>query len=195
MGIVDILVKQCRKPEGILGNIMMKSFDAINEGFFDWALNLVEKSDGKILDIGCGSGKTVYKLARRFNNSIVCGIDYSNDAVKVSKKVNKIFIERKKVEILQASVEEIPFRDNLFDYIFAIRTHYFWNNLELACREIFRKLKREGKFIIISENYKIQYHMSSYNTDDSLNTLLLDIGFSSIELIKKDKSICIIARK
>lgn len=123
---------------------MIKSFDIIDEGFFDLALNLVDTSATNILDIGCGSGKTVFKLASKFNNSVVYGMDYSYDAVDVSKKRNKDFIERKKVQIIQGSLEEIPFRDNLFDYVFAIRTHYFWNNLDSSFREIFRKLKAGG---------------------------------------------------
>ncbi|NLK96291.1 MAG: class I SAM-dependent methyltransferase [Clostridiales bacterium] len=195
MGIIDILVQQCRKPNGILGAIMMKSFDIINEGFFDWALNLVDIQDGNILDIGCGSGKTVYKLAKKYNNILVHGMDYSNDAVKSSIKRNKKFIEKEKVKIFCGSVEKIPFADNYFDYIFAIRTHYFWVDLQLACMEIFKKLKHGGKFIVISETYKIQYHMSYYNTEDSFKKLLLDVGFSKVELINKEKSICMIAQK
>lgn len=195
MGIVDDLVEQCKKPNGILGAIMMKSFDIINEGFFDWALNLVKKSNNNILDIGCGSGKTVYKFAEKFNNSFIYGMDYSDKAVTVSMKRNKKFIEEGKVKIVKGSVEALPFSDDSFDYIFAIRTHYFWTDLKSSCMEIIKKMKLGGRFIIISEIYKIQYHMTDYNTEESLKKLLLDIGFSKVELIQKDKSICVIAEK
>lgn len=195
MGIVDALVEQCKKPNGILGAIMMKSFDIINEGFFDRALNLVKKSNNNILDIGCGSGKTVYKFAGKFNNSFIYGMDYSDKAVTVSMKRNKKFIEEGKVKIVKGSVEALPFSDDSFDYIFAIRTHYFWTDLKSSCMEIIKKMKLGGRFIIISEIYKIQYHMTDYNTEESLKKLLLDIGFSKVELIQKDKSICVIAEK
>ncbi len=56
--------------------------------------------DYVILDVGCGGGKTVSRLAQRAVLGKVFGIDYSADMVEYSKKVNKRLIAENRVEII-----------------------------------------------------------------------------------------------
>lgn len=89
----------------------------------------------------------------------------------------------------------MPFSDNFFNYITAIRTHYFWTNLKQDIQEVFRVLNKGGKFLIFSELYKINYHMKQYNINNSLQQLLKDIGFKTVEILEKNHCICVIAEK
>ena len=146
---------QYRYPAGAIG----KTVDAnMNKGHWDlttWGLKHVSiKSDSVILDVGCGGGKTISRLARRANKGKVYGLDQSADMVDYSRQLNRKLISKNRVEIVHNSVEKTGFKDEFFDLVIAIETYYFWNNLADAFREIKRILKKEGFLLIISEMIK-----------------------------------------
>lgn len=199
-------LKQCRKPQGEIGKVVA---DEMNESHFNlttWGLEKVkvEKSN-VILDIGCGGGRTVNRLAHIATDGKIYGMDYSEDCVNWSRDYNKEFIDKKKVEIIKASVEQIPFEDNKFDNIFAVETIYFWPSLIESLKEVRRVLKDTGKFIIINEMYSSERFkerndqwvaMSDMKifTPEELKNILSDAGFRNIEMYTvEDKNwICFI---
>ena len=55
-----------------------------------WGLNHVQiEPNFNILDVGCGGGKTISKLASQAVKGRVFGIDYSKDMVEYSRKKTK----------------------------------------------------------------------------------------------------------
>jgi ubiquinone/menaquinone biosynthesis C-methylase UbiE len=195
MKIIDRLVEQCKEPQGALGAIMIKTMNVIDAGLNNWAIAQMHDSEGNILDIGCGGGKTVSMLAKCFPGSTVYGVDYSEAAVKATIAKNRQKVSEGKIIISQASVSELPFADHFFACITAIRTHYFWPDLKQNTQEVFRVLNSGGQFLILAELYKIGYHMKEYRTSASLRKLLEDTGFQSVEIYEKKQCICVIARK
>jgi len=193
--IIDKLVEQCKEPKGLVGIIMVKIMNIMDAGLNKWALSQIDCTDDKILDIGCGGGKTVYMLSKMYPKANIFAIDYSESAVKTTIKKNKQKVKQGNIIISQASVSSMSFSDNFFDYITAIRTHYFWPNLKSDIQEVIRVIHKGGKFLIFSESYKINYHMSEYNTNDSIRQLLKDVGFKSVEIYEKNQCVCIIAEK
>ena len=165
-----------------------------------WGLKYVNiKPDSVIVDVGCGGGKTVSRLARRATQSKVYGIDHSADMVEYSKQVNKKLIEKNRVKIVQNSVEKTVFKDDSFDLVTAIETYYFWPNLEQAFREIRRILKNGGYLLFISEMIKdgvyevenaeiiakTQVHLVPLH---EIRRMLFSAGFSSVKVFRKRKS-------
>jgi ubiquinone/menaquinone biosynthesis C-methylase UbiE len=121
----------------------------------DWGLSQV--SIGKqdiILDVGCGGGRTVSKLAAIANQGKVYGIDHSTESVAIAMRTNKRWIDIARVEIREASVSRLPFSDGAFDVITAVETHFWWSALSTDLREVLRVLKPSGRLIIIAEVYK-----------------------------------------
>lgn len=149
------LLDQCRKPTGWRGRLILWKMNRGHSNMTDWGLSHVsiEKSD-TILDIGCGGGRTVSKLAARASEGHVYGIDYSPDSVAASQKTNVRGIAAGRVEIQQGSVSKLPFRDGMFDLVTAVETHFFWPDLPSDMREVFRVLKPGGFFLVIVEVYK-----------------------------------------
>jgi SAM-dependent methyltransferase len=95
----------------------------------------------------------VNRLAAVATNGTVCGIDYADRSVAVSRRTNAALIARGRVDIQKASVAELPFADSRFDLVTAIETHYYWPDLAGSMREIRRVLKPGGTLVIIAESY------------------------------------------
>lgn len=76
-------------------------------------LSLLEVSPGlKFLDIGCGRGEILYHSEKL--GVFAYGIDYSNEAVLISKSVLK---DCSNAKIIKADCSDIPFKDGFFDRI------------------------------------------------------------------------------
>lgn len=148
-------MSQCQKPTGWLGRFVLRTMNARHSKVTDWGLAhvAVERSH-VILDVGCGGGRTVQKLAARATEGKVCGIDYSRDAVNFARKVNRQEIEAGRVEIAEGSASQLPYAERTFDLVTAVETHFWWPDIAAGLREIFRVLKPGGKLVIIAEIYK-----------------------------------------
>ena len=155
MGTISKLLDQCRKPTGWFGRLLLRDFNRHHSKVTDWGLQhlAIQKHD-TILDVGCGGGRTVHKLAAIAMDGKVYGIDFSEESVTVSRRTNKQWIEMGRVEIRQGSVSRLPFSDHLFDLVTAVETHFFWPDLVADMHEVLRVLKPGGKLIIIAEGYK-----------------------------------------
>jgi len=126
MGIMRKLGQQWRKPKGPLGRLLLSAMNASHSKLTDWGLGHV--SIGKpntILDVGCGGGGTVRKLARIASEGKVYGIDFSEESVAVSRRTNERAITAGRVEIRRASVSRLPFPDRMFDLVTAVNTHNY----------------------------------------------------------------------
>jgi ubiquinone/menaquinone biosynthesis C-methylase UbiE len=149
------LMEQYKCPTGRRGRLVAASMNKGHKPLTLWGLTHVNiEPDYVILDVGCGGGKTVSRLAKRAPLGKVFGIDYSADMVEYSRKVNKKLIAENRVEIVEASVEKTSFPDNFFDLVTAVETYYFWPNLFDALREIRRVLKPNGKLLMVNEMVK-----------------------------------------
>lgn len=148
-------VSQCQKPRGWLGRFVLWNMSSRHSKVTDWGLAHVSVNErDTILDVGCGGGRTVSKLAAMAAQGKVYGADFSEESVAASTRTNARWIEMGRVEIRQASVSQLPFPDGMFDLITAVETHFWWPNLPGDMREVFRVLKPGGKLLIIAEVYK-----------------------------------------
>lgn len=143
MGFFDNM----RKPQGKLGNIQLKSMNKEHTPVSMWGLKHLDiKADDIILDVGCGGGINIKRMAEKAKK--VYGVDYSIESVKLSREVNRQEIFDGKVEVLEGNVQSLPFEDNTFDIVTAFETVYFWPDIERCFGEVKRVLKPGGTFLI-----------------------------------------------
>ncbi|MFJ7737399.1 class I SAM-dependent methyltransferase [Lysinibacillus sp. NPDC097287] len=188
MSLLQRLIEQAKNPKGFVGSTMLRIMNAAHSGMTKWVIQSGAIKDGDVvLDIGCGGGKTIQSLSKINRAGKIYGIDFSKQAVKNSIKANKEDVAKGKVIVRKASVSSIPYPDQFFDKITAFQTHYFWPNLASDVKEVFRVLKQGGQFIIISEIYKINYHMKSYKTKIEIQQLFENIGFQTVNIIEDTK--------
>lgn len=190
--LLQRLIEQAKKPNGFVGSVMLRIMNFAHSGMNTWLIKHGDVYDGDtVLDIGCGGGKTLQTLSNINPSGKVYGIDFSEQAVRDSIKTNKMDVANGKVIVKQASVSNIPYPDQFFDTITAFQTHYFWPDLANDVKEVFRVLKHGGKFIIISELYKINYHMKAYKTKSEIEQLYESIGFQRIQIIENARKGCL----
>jgi SAM-dependent methyltransferase len=149
------MMNQCRKPSGWLGRFVLWQMNQRHSGVTDWGLShIAVGTHDTILDAGCGGGRTVNKLAARAPDGRVTGVDFSKASIAAATKYNADLIAAGRVEIVQASVSELPFPDATFDLVTAVETHFWWPNPTEDIKEVFRVVKPGGTTIFIAEIYQ-----------------------------------------
>jgi SAM-dependent methyltransferase len=146
---------QCRKPTGWLGRFVLRNMNSRHSRVTDWGLAHVEiRTQADILDVGCGGGRTIGKLAALNPGAKVRGIDHSAASIAVSTRVNADAVAAGRVEVIEGSVSELPYSSDSFDLITAVETHFHWPDLPQGTREILRVLRPGGAFVLIAEVYR-----------------------------------------
>lgn len=146
---------QVRKPSGWLGRRVVRAMNMGHATMTDWGLQqLAVPTGAEILDVGCGGGWTVRRLAALALEARITGLDYSAASVAVSRYTNAKEVAAGRVRIDQGSVAALPFPDHSFDVVTAVETHYYWPDLSANVREILRVLKPGGTFALIAETYR-----------------------------------------
>jgi len=78
MGLISNVLNQCRKPSGWFGRFVLWDMNRYHANVTDWGLqHLAIEQHDTILDVGCGGGRTVHKLA---------GLDFTQESVSVSRR-------------------------------------------------------------------------------------------------------------
>ena len=210
MSIIRITLKQWQNPTGRLGRVLVWAMNFSHSVLTNWGLKYISiEKHYTILDVGCGGGRTVHKLAGIAVEGKVYGIDLSEDSVTVSRRTNKQFIKMGRVEIQNSSISSLPFSDNMFNLVTAVNTYYYWPDLVNDMKEILRVLKPGGKFMILGEAYKGGKHFgrnrkflemmggATYHSVRELSELLSMTGYSEVQIFEKYESdfICGIGTK
>lgn len=202
---------QCQKPRGWLGRFELWRMNLSHSKLTDWGLSHVSVAPNfTILDVGCGGGRTVSKLAALTTQGKVYGVDFSNASVAASQKTNARWIAVGRAEIREGSVSQLPFPDATFDLVTAVETHFWWPDLPADMREVFRVTKPGGAIILIAEIYKGANTMAArilenraslvgmtLLTVDEHRELLATAGFSDIQVVTEHAKswICVTGKK
>jgi ubiquinone/menaquinone biosynthesis C-methylase UbiE len=204
-------VNHCQNPTGWVGRWVLRNMNSRHSKVTDWGLShaSIEKKD-IILDVGCGGGRTVSKLAAIATEGKVYGIDHSAESVAMAIRTNKQWIDMARVEIRVASVSQLPFSSDAFDVVTAVETHFWWPALPTDMREVLRVLKPGGKLIIIAEVYKGAKTFASKAVErysektgmalfsvEEHRELFMEAGYSDVQVITESSKgwICCIGSK
>ena len=185
-------------PHGEAGFEMLRGMNEHHSLVTEWALGLfnVRKGD-TVLDIGCGGGAAIKRIADTTEAKMIYGIDHSDVSVELSTFNNERNVKCGKVKVSKASVEALPFENDSIDRIITVESFYFWPEPEKCLKEVYRVLRKGGKFLIAADIHgdaKLDEKdiegirkYSLYNPSLSeFKELLENAGFTDIVIHTKD---------
>lgn len=113
----------------------------------------IREDYGVVLDIGCGTGRTLVKLASQFGPNVkFFGIDPAENMQRLATERTKDF---RNIQVLSGRFESIPLESGSVDYLYSIFAFHWTTDLQRSVSEIARVLKPNGAmdlFFIGREN-------------------------------------------
>ena len=205
----DWFMRNIRRPTSFLGKLIGGSMNQSHNQRTDWGLSHVDYGeDYMMLDVGCGDGKVIKKLASRAPFGKIYGVDVSVGSVRDASNVNRDLISSGHVEILESGVSSLPFENKFFDVVTALEIHYDWPDLVENMKEIYRVLVPYGKFLVVGGEYlgsRFDDRNKEWAEDNGLilHTLpefketLEKAGFTEVEIFEEQEKgwFCSFARR
>jgi ubiquinone/menaquinone biosynthesis C-methylase UbiE len=104
---------------------------------------------GRIIDVGCGSGATNLVLAERFPLAEVVGIDLSEPLLRLARDDAAKTKFRDRITFEKADVQQIPCDDDSFDVVINTNMVHLVENPVRMLDEIERVLAPDGHIFIV----------------------------------------------
>ena len=203
-----LLRHTARPGASALGRFMLWGMNIGHSPVYEFGLSHVElPRGGRILDVGCGGGELLRRMAKRAPDATLAGVDVSPASVEALRRRNRRAIEAGRMEVKEGSVEALPWPDESFDLVTACETIYFWGHLAQAFREVARVLKPAGTFAVFieaadPEGARIWTDVvpgMRVRTVEELSELLVAAGFARPSVYRKSASAnawtCLVAQK
>jgi len=192
VGLFKDYVSQTRKPEGKLGRMMLNGMNSGHAKMADWGLShLTTIAPERIVDLGCGGGRNIGELLKKYPSAKGMAVDHSELSVEKASEYNKALISAGRLEVRPGDVAALALADGTYDLATAFETIYFWPGLEKCFSEVARVLKDGGYFMIVNESdgtdaaglkfEKIIDGMKCY-TAEQMEAALKAAGFSKVKV-------------
>lgn len=157
-----------------------------------------KKSASLILDVGMGTGWLTEKIAKKFPQRKVIGLDYAFGMVAQAKKRNISFV-------LQGDAQALPFKNEKFDLIVSNCAYQWVSDIPKAFRENARVLKPKGEFYFtcfgpstlkelresLSKNIlgkASEFHHWHLLKKDKMREALMSAGFKDIQVSSQERT-------
>jgi ubiquinone/menaquinone biosynthesis C-methylase UbiE len=88
--------------------VMSLIFDRGNAFLNDFVNELMAaQADDRIIEIGFGAGKLIYRMAQYIDHGLIERVDFSKEMVSIALKRNKRYIANGKVKIIKGNFDEM----------------------------------------------------------------------------------------
>ena len=153
MGLFKDFISQTRKPEGLMGKMMIKGMNPGHAKMADWGMSHITAADPhEITDLGCGGGRNAGALMKKFPGAHVTAVDYSEMSVAQAKEYNKDMIAAGRCTVRPGDVSSLDLEPMHYDLATAFETVYFWPGLEKCFSQVANILKPGASFLIVNES-------------------------------------------
>ncbi len=147
--------------------------------------NLGTNVQGKILDIGCGNGVLTVKLAQRYRDAQVVGIDYwgkdweySKNACEENARTQQV---QTRVHFQKGNAAKLDFADGTFDSVTSNLTFHEVKSAadkRMVLQEALRVVKPGGSFAFVDYFYNAKY----YGEKTGFKKFLHDMNLAQFEM-------------
>jgi ubiquinone/menaquinone biosynthesis C-methylase UbiE len=149
------------------------------------------------LEIGCGSGMFIKRHAADARH--VTGIDYSEDMVALSARINADRVKAGTATFVPGEVSALPWTEETFDAVASIETFFFWPDPPRDLKNIYRVIRPGGRIVIsmgwtkddgLDHTDNIEKYGIKIYSEFGMRQLLIDNDFSkpSFKYLHKQRS-------
>ena len=207
MGLLKKFFAQTRKPNGVLGKMMINGMNKGHAKVADWGLSHLQTiAPSEMLEVGCGGGRNARALMKKYPSAKMTAIDYSEVSVGKANEYNAEEIKNGRCKVQQGNVSALALPEEKFDLATAFETIYFWPGLEKCFAQVVKVLKPGGVFMIVNESdgtdeaslkYEKMIEGMKCHTIEEIETALRTAGFSKVgsDHHKSKPWITVIAKK
>jgi ubiquinone/menaquinone biosynthesis C-methylase UbiE len=106
----------------------------------------------EVLDLGCGTGRFLDRLAKKYSDLQGTGLDFSEEMLRQARSFNR---HRPRLIFVQGSATSLRFADEQFDAVF--NTFSFLHYLEPSrvFTEVSRVLRPRGRFYLVDPTTRV----------------------------------------
>ncbi|MGD1698414.1 class I SAM-dependent methyltransferase [Dapis sp. BLCC M229] len=110
-------------------------------------------TSANVLDLGCGTGKLIHRLAVNFPNLKGTGLDLSPEMISQANSRN---CYPQRLTFLLGNAEEMPFAEEQFDAVFNTISFLHYPHPQQVFNEVSRVLRPGGYFYLVDSYFKWQ---------------------------------------
>ena len=110
-------------------------------------LNIQAPEKGSLLDVGCGGGHILERLAEKFPQLNLAGVDLSEEQVERANQRLRPYVSR--TQIRQGSALNLPYPPDKFDVVLSTGSFKHWPDQVLGLSECVRVLKPGGRLLVM----------------------------------------------
>jgi len=111
------------------------------------------KKDANVLDIACGRGGNMFRIADEFPSSKVTGINITQYQTKYCNDQIALRGSQDRLEVNQGDFLDMPYQDESFTNSYCCEVTQYALDLKPLFDEVYRTMKKGGKFIIATWCY------------------------------------------
>jgi ubiquinone/menaquinone biosynthesis C-methylase UbiE len=207
MGFSKGVSKQLHHPSGWIGRfILPRIWNRRNAALNEVTLEDLDlQSDDCVLEIGCGGGFLISRMAEVIDRGRITGVDSSKSMVDYNRRRFGRMIGNGKLEIDHAPAEALPYPDSHFTKACTVNTIFYFKNILNVFSELYRVLRTGGLLAVCFTNRKdlenkafVRQGFMLYDADEAAR-LLKSAGFYEIRT-RRDSDrwrefICMVCKK
>jgi arsenite methyltransferase len=165
------------------------------------AINYSDPKSGEVcVDLGCGRGNDVIRMAQVVGNKgFVYGVDISDGMIEKANR-NAVKLEISNVKFIKSELESIQLPSNIADLVISNCTINHAMDKKAVWNELYRILKKGGRFVI-SDIYSLEDVPEEFRNDpvavsecwagsikkDEYLKIIAEAGFSEVDILEESK--------
>lgn len=125
-------------------------YQAIHKRLLEY-VHLTENAN--VLDLGCGTGRLLDRLAGKFPHLRGTGLDFSHSMLRMARSSNR---HHPRLIYVQGNAQSLPFADGQFDAVFNTLSFLHYPTPEQVFAEVSRVLQPGGYFYLVDPTFRQQ---------------------------------------
>jgi ubiquinone/menaquinone biosynthesis C-methylase UbiE len=181
------LYQSLPKPTGYLPKLSDCFVSEKNKTISSWTVEQLRIQPYQhILEIGYGSGNTLYETARKLQTGFIAGIDESITRYQQAFRKNKKFIQQQLMQLHLGFVEDLPYPAHYFNSIYANNIYLSWKEPEYKFMQLSKLLKSGGKLITVFQPRGSASEEQVWDVAEKIQQQYIDAGLTDVRISFRD---------